>query len=284
MSTKTAISWTSATWNPVVGCEHVSDGCDHCYAKQLHDQRHKAFVAGKKVLPQYSVPFETVQLKPDRLLQPTTWAKPRRVFVNSVSDLFHKDVPEAFLDQCFAVMAFASRHQFQILTKRPHRMKAYIDGLADRGGSGRGFRRLADAARSLGLGLEFEGIPLVGWPIPNIWLGTSVEHQAAADKRVPLLLDTAAAIRFLSCEPLLGPVDLMPLQIQHYMPNRRIDWIIVGGESGRDRREMKLEWLAEIVGHCRISGVAVFVKQDSAFKSEQRGRIPDDLWIREFPR
>ena len=279
----TAISWTNETWNPVVGCEHVSAGCDNCYAKALHDMRHRAFNAGKKVLPQYGVPFETVQLKPERLKHPVSWQKPRRVFVNSVSDLFHKDVPEAFLDQCFAVMAFCGRHTFQILTKRPARMRKYIDGLADRGGSGRGFRRLVNAGAELGLGLEFQGIPLIQWPIPNVWLGTSVEHQAAADKRIPDLLATDAAVRFLSCEPLLGPVDLMPLQIQHYLPNRRIDWVIVGGESGSKRREMDLAWLAEIVGHCKASGVAVFVKQDSAPKSEQRGRIPDSLWIREFP-
>ena len=200
------------------------------------------------------------------------------MFVNSVSDLFHKDVPDAFLDQCFAIMAFCSRHTFQILTKRPHRMKMYVDGLADRGGSGRGFRRLVNAGAELGLGLEFEGIPLIQWPIPNIWLGTSVEHQAAADKRIPLLLQTDAAVRFLSCEPLLDRVYLTD-----YLPSGKLHWVIVGGESGQKRRDMELEWLQEIVSECLQYGVAPFVKQDSASKSEQRGRIPDSLWIREFP-
>lgn len=274
----TAISWTNETWNPVVGCEPVSAGCDNCYAKALHDMRHRAFLAGKKMLPQYGVPFETVQMKRERLTQPRRWAKPRRVFVNSVSDLFHKDVTPGFLDQCFAVMAFCGRHQFQILTKRPHRMRSYIEGLADRGGSGRGFRRLADAGAALGLALEFgfngRRIPLVRWPIPNIWQGTSVEHQAAADKRIPQLIGTPAALRFLSCEPLLGPLVL---------DLTGIHWVIIGGESGARRRTVEIDWIASIVAQCRAADVAVFVKQDSAPKSEQRGRIPDDLWLREFP-
>lgn len=304
----TAISWTNETWNPVVGCEAVSEGCDHCYAKTLHDMRHKAFLAGKNVLPQYAMPFETVQLKPDRLTNPMHWKAPRRVFVNSVSDLFHKDVPLDFLDRCFVVMGFCRRHTFQILTKRPHRMRDYMKSwegpttgaMADRWDVARRWLRgqldprsaitrnnLREArARKIRAQQDYVGIGMahrVPTDFTNIWLGTSVEHQAAADKRIPMLLDTPAHVRFLSCEPLLGPVDLMPLQIQHYAPDRRIDWVIVGGESGDKRREMDMRWMAEIVGHCRASGVPVFVKQDSAPKSEDRGRIPDDLWVRQYP-
>lgn len=128
----TGIQWTDETWNPVVGCNQVSAGCDNCYAKTLHDKRHRAFLAGKNVAPQYAFPFELVQLKPERLSDPLGWRAPRRVFVNSVSDLFHKDVPDEYIDQVFAVMALTTRHTFQILTKRAGRMRSYINDPATR--------------------------------------------------------------------------------------------------------------------------------------------------------
>jgi protein gp37 len=126
MSQASSIEWTDATWNPVVGCTKVSPGCKNCYAKTLHDLRHKAHGEGKKVPAQYAHPFEVVQLMPDRLTDPLSWRKPRKVFVNSVSDLFHKDVPDEFLDWVFAVMALAPRHTFQVLTKRADRMREYM--------------------------------------------------------------------------------------------------------------------------------------------------------------
>src|SRR6185436_14420816 len=126
MSAKSNIEWTDATWNPVVGCEKVSQGCKFCYAKTVHDRRYKAFLEGKAVAPQYRVPFETVQLKPERLTLPLSWRAPRRIFVNSVSDLFHDGVPDDFIDRVFAVMAVSRRHTFQILTKRAQRMQAYL--------------------------------------------------------------------------------------------------------------------------------------------------------------
>src|SRR4051812_18556853 len=122
MSATTGIEWTDATWNPVVGCTKVSQGCKHCYAKTIHDLRHKAHLAGKAVAPQYAQPFETVQLKPERLTAPLGWRQPKRIFVNSVSDLFHDDVPIEYIASVWAVMALARRHTFQILTKRPARM------------------------------------------------------------------------------------------------------------------------------------------------------------------
>jgi len=323
----TAISWTNETWNPVVGCEAVSEGCDHCYAKTLHDMRHRAHLAGKQMLPQYHVPFEIVQLKPERLTHPLSWREPRRVFVNSVSDLFHKDVPLDFLDKCFVVMAYARRHTFQILTKRPHRMRDYMRSWANVG-TDSAMQERWDAARkwlieAIGQrpGAKKHGTYTIGYlqqreyigvmmadtwtdgrVPPNIWLGTSVEHQAAADKRIPQLLETPAAIRFLSCEPLLGPVDLKmfspfvahlgaaAVECKHGFDacpecDRGIDWVIVGAESGQSRRGEAeyMGWLASIVGQCRAAHVPPFVKQDSALKSEQRGRIPDSLWIREYP-
>jgi protein gp37 len=259
----TAIEWTDETWNPVVGCERVSKGCDYCYAKQIHDNRYKAFLAGKKVAPQYAVPFETVQLMPERLDYPRHWRKPRRVFVNSVSDLFHEDVTDEFLRAVFAVMADAKQHTFQILTKRPQRMLEFLVG------------------RTV----------MYGDPLPNVWLGVSVENQACANYRIPLLLQTPAAVRFLSCEPLLGPLNLdkvgrgpwySPLEgwaldesgLAAESPCAMIDWVIVGGESGAKARPCNVEWIEEIVRICRDTFVPCFVKQLGAvpMESEQTWR------------
>jgi protein gp37 len=258
MANKTGIQWTDVTWNPVVGCTKVSQGCKNCYAKTLHDMRHKAFLGGRNMAPQYAQPFETVQLMPDRLDAPLRWQKPHRVFVNSVSDLFHEDVPDTFIDRVFGVMARCQQegrgHIFQVLTKRPERMRDYCN------------------ARLLGL------------PLANVWLGVSVENQAAAEERIPLLQQTPAAIRFLSCEPLLGPIDFDaagslgaemgdPFAFSALAgadgvepPIPGIDWVIVGGESGKNARPMDLAWVEQILADCDFSGVAAFVKQ--------LGRVP----------
>jgi len=240
MSEKSGIEWTDATWNPVTGCTRVSAGCARCYAYQLHDQR---FVAQGKAasvalgnaphpdgvklahrraieqarelglklpLPaQYDVPFSVVQLHPERLEAPLHWRKPRRVFVNSMSDLFHEDIPDDFLDRVFAVMALTPQHTYQVLTKRPERMREYLSCLMPA-------VRLELAAKGLGYTFTYWGLgaPAGGvwagpdWPLPNVWLGVSAEDQEQADKRIPVLLDTLAAVRFVSCEPLLGPIDL----------------------------------------------------------------------------
>jgi protein gp37 len=202
---QTGIEWTDATWNPVVGCRKVSEGCRHCYAKTLHDLRHAASKAGKRVPLQYARPFEDVQVMPDRLEDPHHWRKPRRVFVNSVSDLFHEDVPDDFLARVFGVMRSEPRHTFQVLTKRPARMLDFLtrcrlcehDWITHDGTNPTAFG---------GTGV-IVGDPGT-WPLPNVWLGVSVEDQQRADERIPHLLRTPAAVRFLSCEPLLGPVDL----------------------------------------------------------------------------
>lgn len=168
----TGIQWTDETWNPVVGCRKVSEGCRNCYAKELHDRRHKAFKAGKKMLPQYAQPFEVVQLMPDRLEQPLHWRKPRRVFVNSVSDLFHEDVPDEFLDRVFAVMALAGRHTFQVLTKRPDRMRSYV--WSKRRVLDPWTARLAHALSDVAVPLGRSWPLTIPWPLPNVWLGVSV--------------------------------------------------------------------------------------------------------------
>jgi len=263
MSGLSSIEWTDKTWNPTTGCTRVSPGCKNCYAFQLHDMRHAAHIAGKKVAPQYAKPFKELQLFDDRLTDPLGWRKPCRVFVNSMSDLFHKDVPDEFIDRVFAVMALAPQHTFQVLTKRPERMAAYLNDYRD---SKLGKMRFKDMP---------DGGVLIA-PLPNVWLGTSVENQAAADERIPHLLKTPAAVRFLSCEPLLGPVDLekylrCPSCKSFYRTqgpslgcwdcHSAIDWCIVGGESGPGARPCNVAWVRSIVEQCKAAGAPVFVKQ-----------------------
>jgi protein gp37 len=229
----------------------------------------------------------TVVLHPDRLVQPLTWKKPRRIFVNSLSDLFHENVPFDFVCDVFGVMLDAEQHTFQVLTKRPARMLNFVKGICKQG--------------------EIERLP------PNIWLGVSVENQETADERIPLLLQTQAAVRFLSCEPLLGQIDLtMALEtFQTHDPMLKrnpppVQWVIVGGESGPGSRPCDLAWVRSIKDQCQAAGVACFVKQlgakpTSSFLTRPAGEDwvkttmlkdkkggdwnewPEDLKVREWP-
>ena len=244
----TKISWTDEVWNPVTGCTKVSEGCRNCYAADVA----KRFWRGRD--------FGEVRVHPERLEIPYHWKKPRRIFVNSMSDLFHKDVPTDFICKVFSVMENTPHHTFQILTKRPDRMF--------------GFTTLRREMKA------------------HIHMGVSAENQAALDGRIPLLLQSAAEVRWLSCEPLLGPIDLVRwLPITYNGPDSysvvgghpMIDWVVVGGESGPNHRPMELEWLADIVRQCKKCGIPVFVKQDGGRYPGQQGRIPDELWLKEFP-
>lgn len=222
-----------------------------------------------------------VRCHEDALTIPLKWKTPRMCFVNSMSDLFHKDVPFEFIDRVFAVMALTPHITYQVLTKRPERMAEYLnenDGL------------------STPLRIEHQLHLLRGkppgecwcvdgsrYPLPNVWLGTSVENQRAADLRIPHLLKCPAAVRFLSCEPLIGDVELTGRTLGgDRLPY--INWVIVGGESGPNRRVMDLVWLMSIVDQCKVAGVPVFVKQDSGPRAGMKGRIPDEYWIKEFPK
>jgi protein gp37 len=254
MSDKTKISWTDASWPVVTGCTHVSEGCDHCYAAKLTGGR-------LRHLPAYEGLAEggrfngTVRLLPDRLDWPLHWRKPRRIFVSDMADLFHEAVPTAYIATVFDVMAAARQHTFQVLTKRHARLRAL--------------------SRTAAFGER--------WPLPNVHVGVSVEDQRWNDIRVPALLGTPAAVRFLSCEPLLGPVDLRLPNVPVPVHVQSIHWVIVGGESGPGHRPMDIAWLESIVSQCRGSGIPVWVKQDSGPRAGQQGRIPDELWIHEFP-
>jgi protein gp37 len=288
----TDISWTNETWNPVTGCDRVSAGCDNCYALNMA-ARLKAMGQPKYQTdgdPRTSGPGFGVAVHPEALTIPYRWRKPRRVFVNSMGDLFHEDVPDGFIGSVFDVMALTPQHTYQVLTKRHARMRSLItrwqEQAADRPHAGASFRRHDMMWSEPRL-----------WPLPNVWLGVSVEDQKWADIRIPALLGTPAAVRFLSCEPLLGPVDL------HWCggldalerdwcggpgggtgaPHPLVDWVIAGGESGRGFRTMDVRWLTSIVDQCRDAGVPVFVKQDSNRSDGHQGRIPDDYWVHQFP-
>lgn len=231
MSGTSKIEWTDKTWNPVAGCDGVSEGCDHCYAESIA----KRF-AGSKAFPDG---FK-VTLHPDRLEDPLHWRKPARVFVNSMSDLFHPDISVDYIAAVFAIMTIAKRHTFQVLTKRPQRMATMVGTEA--------FDRLVDRA------LSMYGAPDISRGLADsfIWLGTSIESDKYTF-RANHLRATPARVRFLSLEPLLGPLPSLDLT--------GIDWVIVGGESGPGARPMHLSWARDLRDRCVERGIPFFFKQ-----------------------
>jgi protein gp37 len=287
------IEWTDATWSPTLGCTKVSPGCDNCYAiKTVHRLAHnpnpKIQMAAEGLTayrPGVGVVWTgAVRTLPDRLDLPLRWRKPRMIFVDSQSDLFHDHVPDEFIARVFAVMAATPRHTYQILTKRHARMRSLL--------SSDDFRLLAKEKhgdlRLSGL-IKGQGGPIVinAFPPKNVWLGVSVEDQQWADIRIPALLDTPAAVRWLSCEPLLGPVNLAGPVDQHghrphptyWLTGRphwgtpdaqglqpievgpRIDWVVVGGESGHGARPMHPDWARALRDQCQAAGVPFLFKQ-----------------------
>jgi protein gp37 len=233
MSAKTGIAWTDSTWNPVVGCQKVSEGCRNCYALELHQLRHQAYQQGKKMPAQYQHPFGMVQMMPDRLEMPLHWKKPRKIFVNSVSDLFHPAVDFEFINRVFYTMDVANGHTYQVLTKRPERMLAWFEQAG---------RYKTDFPR-------------------NVWMGVSVENQKAADERIPLLVQIPATVKFVSCEPLLGPVDLQLRGRNYGRGDELINWVIAGGESGTHARPMDVTWARYLRAQCQGADVPFFFKQ-----------------------
>ena len=234
MAQGSKIEWTDATWNPVTGCNKISPGCKHCYAERL-SKRLKATGMAK-----YSNGFE-VTLHPDTLEIPLRWRKPRSIFVNSMSDLFHVDVPEPFIRDVFGVMERAHWHRYQVLTKRADRVA--------------------------------ELSPALPWP-SQVWMGVSVESQDYVD-RIDMLRDTDAQVKFLSLEPLLGPLPGLDLQ--------GIDWVIVGGESGPGARPINPDWAREIRDQCIDAGVAFHFKQWGGVFKKRHGRELDGRTWDEMP-
>jgi protein gp37 len=310
MSAQTSIEWTAtvhpdgsvtpgSTWNPVRGCVKVSPGCAHCYAETFAER-----FRGVKGHP-YEQGFD-VRLVPEKLDEPLHWKKPRRVFVNSMSDLFQDGVPAEYIDRVFAVMALAPQHTFQVLTKRAERMQKYLTDAMD-----------ADDItvakfEITGETWDFCNSPRVTLPLPNVWLGVSVENQHFADERIPLLLQTPAAVRFISAEPLLEPVNVglyLSRDGMFPMPGFRdplpgLNWVIVGGESSPSARLFNVEWARSIIAQCKAAGVPCFVKQLGRHPYDNRSSVPEappyefffedkkggdmaewpaDLRVREFP-
>lgn len=277
MPERTAIEWTDATWNPTTGCTRVSAGCDHCYADRLSRRLlADTYLARLPVVNTEANrrdPF-AVRTWPARLAIPGSWRRPRRVFVNSMSDLFHKDVPEEFVRSCFQVMLGVGRHVYQVLTKRPGRAARFVERHTD---------------------LFPAGLP------SHIWIGTSVEDQSVA-YRVRHLLGVRAVVRFLSCEPLIGPLDLSDFlqgpegqpdsDSAHCEPLVRqpgdrassgLHWVIAGGESGPNARPMAPEWARDVRDQCSASAVPFFFKQWGGRTPKAGGRELDGMTWDEFP-
>ena len=299
----TGISWTDETWNPTVGCSKISEGCRNCYAI---GQSHRNAAIGETMpnpgrLKHYEGLTEkrgdrvewtgVVNFVPEALEIPLKWKKPRRIFVNSMSDLFHESVTDEQLDRIFGVMGLTPRHTYQVLTKRPKRMMEYL--------TKQSIGSIFDSDSVESLGFE-DRMFLKGFggviPFENIWLGVTVENQQAANDRIPLLLQCPSALRFLSCEPLLEPVSLGKWI-------NDLGWAIVGGESGPGARNCNVEWMKSIVNQCQKAEVPVFVKQLGAKPCQVYGRIlgktitwpisdrkgaivaefPDYLQVQQFP-
>jgi protein gp37 len=301
MADKTKIEWTEATWNPLravnkhnpardgaaaVGwfCIHVSPGCANCYAEQIN----KRLGNGKNYVKQEQPDLDFF-LHERTLTQPLRWRKPRMIFVCSMTDLFGEWVPDEWIDKVFAVMALAPQHTFQVLTKRSARLLEYFQGIQD----GDGFRvrspYIFDAVDVLCSQYRLGARPaIIDWPLPNVWLGVSVEDQARADERIPDLLATPAAVRWISAEPLLAAVNLWS-DANYPLPGggtgsafnwgKGITWIVAGGESGPGARPMHPDWARSLRDQCAAVGVPFFMKQMT-----KKGPIPDDLMVREWPR
>lgn len=316
MADHTSISWTDATWNPISGCSRVSEGCRNCYAEAMAARFNKPGMWGEGLATMVRTPdgkaaprwTGEVRFNDGALDQPLRWRKRRRIFVNSTSDLFHEAVPDEWIDKVFAVMALSPQHTFQVLTKRPERMREYMTPLsrelsvmdAAHPYYAESFLRDRGKSRKLIYGhisVDQESIWRIAWPLPNVWLGVSVEDQVTADVRIPYLLATPAAVRFISAEPLLGPISLRDLR--QYNPRGepwinalrglvtrgqylarspsecsfavstvcsppelpRLDWVIVGGESGPRARPMHPDWVRKIRDQCNDAAVPFHFKQ-----------------------
>lgn len=275
MSDSSHISWTQSTWNPILGCQKESPGCANCYAvkevyRMASNPNPKISSVNSGLVHKlgngkldWTGEITTV---PDRLNTPLKWKKPRRIFVNSLSDLFHPKVPDLFIDAVFATMAIANQHTYQILTKHPDRMAEYFNDPAERQNA------IGNAAidhfDQMLTGdpecMNDEDFIYAPFPLPNVWLGTSVENQEYTDKRLPWLEQVPAVIRFVSAEPLLGPID-----INEYWPN--VDWVIVGGESGANARAMDPQWVRGLRDQCKARGVAFYFKQWGEFSPNVLG-------------
>lgn len=284
MADKTKIEWADSTWNPITGCSPVSPGCANCYAAQLAGTRLKHHPSRKGLTKEVNgrpVWTGEVRFNEEWLMQPLRWKKPRRIFVCAHSDIFHEAVPDEWLDRIFAVMVLASQHTFQVLTKRPKRMREYVKALSagerDSEMFNHKFKGCIGGVKAIMSGSVKSG------PLRNVWLGVTVESQTQANQRIPLLLQTPAAKRFVSIEPMLGPVNLTAIDFNRdvtcnvldgaglsrrspcqSIPNtscKKLDWVICGGESGPNARPMNPNWVRSLRDQCQEAKVPFMFKQ-----------------------
>lgn len=324
MADKSHIEWTDATWNPITGCSIVSPGCTNCYAMKLAATRlkhHPSRSGLTKNVNGNHVWTGEVRLNEQWLFQPLEWRKPRMIFVCAHGDLFHENVPDEWIDKIFAVMALAPHHTFQVLTKRADRMRQYMAQYCRKFQIGDQASQISSPFRaSDSVNVEYytphKSAPFYvakPWPLPNVWLGVSVENQTEANERIGPLMEAPAAIRFLSVEPMLGEIDLAELRPAHgkyqdrdpvplegyairpcsrgyedsinadraRMP--KLDWVIVGGESHTNPRHFDPEWARELMWECQRNDVPFFMKQMGGRTSAEKQAIPADLMVREWP-
>lgn len=299
MAEKTAIEWTDATWNPTRGCTKIAQGCKNCYAETFAERWR-----GIKGHP-YEQGFDP-RTAPDKLTEPLKWRKPRRIFVDSMSDLFHETFPFDYIAAVFGVMAIAPQHTYQVLTKRPERAAAFFAWMAKNSDVVSPQYKLTEVLADVpGVRLDhimatLRGVDPTPWPLPNVWIGTSIANQTDVGNNLPWLYRIPATVHFVSAEPLIEALDLR----RHlfvgeeggidfsYTPRQWLDWIIVGGESGPDPRPCNVEWIRSIVGQCKAAGVPVFVKQlganvvsrnDAGFDGEEPSHWPSDTDVEHDP-
>lgn len=290
----TQIEWAAnpdgtpgVVWNPVTGCTKVHAGCTHCYAKRIHDMRHKAHLAGKTVAECYHTPFEHVKTWDNRLTAPLHWRGERTCFLDSMGDPFHDDIPFEFIDKIMAIVALTPHVRYVALTKRVDIALKYLTDATVRRNIYDTVQRISysvDTPWSHKLRHDFYYLQdEMPWPLPNLILGTSPCNQKTADETIPILLKCPAATRCVSLEPLLGPIQLWP-PFLHFEAG--INWVITGGESGPGARPSHPDWFRQLRDQCTAAGVPFFFKQGSAAnwpKFKDFDSFPDDLQIRQRP-
>lgn len=269
MASVTAIEWSDATWNPITGCTRVSRGCGRCYAERLAATRLRDHPSRRGLTDPHGRWTGEVRFNGQWLDQPLRWKRPRRIFVCAHGDLFHEAVPYAWIDRVFGVMGRAPEHTFQVLTKRPERARLYLTGSS-----------VERVRRSCNDWFELQGMPHRRWPFPNVLLGTSVEDQPTADERIAALLKVPAAVRWISAEPLLGPIDLNILTcngtvFRRIEAARSLGWVVVGGESGPGARPMDPDWVRSLRDQCEAAGAPFFFKQWGGPTARAGGRLLD---------
>ena len=287
---KSKIEWCDRTWNPITGCTKISPGCENCYAERMAKRfgGSRGYADGEHF---------KVRTHEEKLLAPLRWNKPSKIFVGSMTDIFHDDVPDEFLDKMFAVMAMAANHTFMVLTKRPERMKAYFDYIDRDEAIGSEEMLMAEAMGENFKG-KFRGPTHQRLPLSNVWLGVTTENQEQVEKRIPILLNTPAAYRFVSIEPMLSEVNLCFYSQFEHEDNEGfgvesmegIDWVICGGESGHGARPLNSDWVLDLKVQCNAYRKPFFFKQWGEFNEwgekvgkKEAGRLLYDEEVMEWP-